>query len=280
MTTTSGISYADRSERAKLRFTGPQRAWFLHQIMTNDFDPIDAGEARAAALLTVHGRMVGFLEAVATEDAILAHFEYELAESLPAAIRHYVFATQVEIDDVTDDYGLMLVVGDEWHAAASAAAPGAPLHPTDSLGEPAGYVWIERAAVPGAIGALDAAEASEDELESIRISNGVARWGRDMNEKTIPQEARIEGNAVHFEKGCYVGQEAMAKIHFRGKVNRLLRRLDASEPLEVGAEVKLDDAKVGTVTSSAGAKALAIIKRTVEPGTVVDIGGAEAKVVA
>jgi folate-binding protein YgfZ len=274
------IRYADRSSRAKLRFTGPQRAWFLHQIMTNDFDPIEPGEARAAALLTVHGRMVGYLEAVATEDSILAHFEPELAGTLPDAIRHYVFATQVEIDDVGDEYGLILVMGDAWREAAISAAPGAPLQTTHSLGEPAGYVWVERGVMGDVIEALSAREADEDELEAIRIANGVARWGRDMNEKTIPQEARIEDHAVHFEKGCYVGQEAMAKIHFRGKVNRLLRRLDANEPVSVGAEVKMGDTKVGTVTSSAGAKALAIIKHSIEPGTVVDIGGAEAKVVA
>ena len=278
--TRSELAYADRSDRAKLRFTGPQRAWFLHQIMTNDFDPIEAGEARAAALLTVHGRMVGYLEAVATEDSILVHFEPELAGTLPDAIRHYVFATQVEIDDVTEDYGLILVAGDGWQEAATAAAPGAPLQTTHSLGEPAGYVWVERGALSDVIAALSAREAGEEELESIRIANGVARWGRDMDQKTIPQEARIEDHAVHFEKGCYVGQEAMAKIHFRGKVNRLLRRLDANEPVSVGMDVMVGDAKVGTVTSSSGAKALAILKRSIEPGTVVDIGGAEAKVVA
>ena len=274
------IRYADRSDRAKLRFTGPQRAWFLHQIMTNDFDPIDAGEERAAALLTPHGRMVGYMEAVATEDAILAHFEPELAETLPDAIRRYVFATQVEVDDVTDDLGLILVVGEGWHKKAGEAAPEGVLHGTSSLGVPAGYVWVDRATVADVVAALAAREVSEDELESIRIVNGVARWGRDMNEKTIPQEARIEDHAVHFEKGCYVGQEAMAKIHFRGKVNRLLRRLDANEPVSVGAEVKVGDTRVGTVTSSADSKALAILKHTIEPGSVVDVGGVEAKVVA
>ena len=72
----------------------------------------------------------------------------------------------------------------------------------------------------------------------------------------------------------------MAKIHFRGKVNRLLRRLDANEPVSVGAEVKVGDTRVGTVTSSADSKALAILKHTIEPGSVVDVGGVEAKVVA
>jgi folate-binding protein YgfZ len=274
------LLYADRSERAKLRFSGEQRAWFLHQIMTQSFDPLEAGESRASAMLTPHGRMVGYLEAVATEDAILVHFEPELRATFPDAIRRYVFATQVEIDDVTDDFGLVLVVGDEWRAEANKAVPEAPLQETTGLGEAAGYVWVPAARVSEVLAPLGGREASEEELESIRIRNGVSRWGRDMNEKTIPMEARIEDFAVHFEKGCYVGQEAMAKIHYRGRVNRLLRRLELNEPVPAGSDVTIDDTKVGTVTSSAGDRALALLKYTVEPGAVVLAGKAEAKVLA
>jgi len=277
------LVYADRSDRGKLRFTGEQRAWFLHQIMTQAFDPIAAGEVREAALLTAHGRMVGYLEAVATEDSFLVHFEPELNESFPEAIRRYVFATMVEITDVSDDMGLVLVGGSGWEAAAQAALPGAPVQSTSALGTAAGYVWMPRGQVDSLTTTLEGAGArriSEEELETVRIANGVARWGRDMNEKTIPMEARIEDVAVHFEKGCYVGQEAMAKIHFRGKVNRLLRRLEVSAPVDAGTEVTLDGTKVGTVTSTAGANALALLKHTIEPGAVVSIGSLDGKVVA
>ena len=108
-----GLVYMDRSDRTKLRFTGPQRAWFLHQILTQEFEDIEPGQAREAAMLTAHGRMVGYLEVLATEDALLAHMEPELSPEFPEAIRRYVFATQVEIDDVTDDYALILVAGDD-----------------------------------------------------------------------------------------------------------------------------------------------------------------------
>ena len=278
------LVYADRSERGKLRFTGEQRAWFLHQIMTQSFDPISPGEVREAALLTAHGRMVGYLEAVATDDSILTHFEPEITESFPDEIRRYVFATMVEITDVTEEMGLVLVAGPEWAATAKTAAPGAPIQTTSALGTPAGYVWTPRAEVPAVIDALagtGARRAAEEELETVRIGNGVARWGRDMTDKTIPMEARIEDVAVHFEKGCYVGQEAMAKIHFRGRVNRLLRRIEASAPIDSGADVTTPDGtKVGRVTSSAGPTALAILKYTVEPGTAVAVGEVDAKVVA
>jgi tRNA-modifying protein YgfZ len=273
--------YADRSERGKLRFTGEQRAWFLHQILTNDFEGLEPGTSTDAALLTVHGRMVGYLEALISEDTIWAHFEPELVPEFPEAISKYVLATRVEIEDLTQEMGLVLVAGPGWRDAASEAAPDALLHATSSLGTPAGYVWIDRDRVGELIETLEGAEvarADETELEDLRIANGVARWGRDMDSKTIPQEARIEGRAVHFEKGCYVGQEAMAKIHFRGKVNRTLRRLESSAPIEAGAQVDLDGAKVGTVTSASGARALALLRYTVEPGTVVSVGDVEAKV--
>jgi folate-binding protein YgfZ len=270
--------YADRSDRPKVAFTGPQRAWFLHQIMTNSFDPLDPGEAREAALLTPHGRMVGYLEAVATEDSILCHFEPELREKFPDAIGRYVFATQVEITDITEEMGLVLVAGTVPELTAGVAVQG-----THALGVPASYVWTRREKVGALIEGLSAAgfrSAGEDELEAIRIGNGVPRWGHDMNEKTLPQEARLEDVAIHFDKGCYVGQEAVAKIHFRGKVNRKLRRLEAEAPVTVGADATLDGQRVGVVTSSAGRHALAMLRYTIEPGEVVVAGDVEAKVLA
>lgn len=277
------ILIADRSERGKLRFTGPQRAWFLHQILTQSFEDMSPGEARDTALLTPHGRMLGYLEALAVEDAILCHFEPELRDSLPEAIGRYVFATQVEIEDVTDDMGLVLVVGESWMRAAMSANATAPVQPTAGLGVEAGYMWTSRAEVPEVVHALElagAAVASEDELERIRIGNGVPRWGRDMGPKTIPQEAGIEERAVHFAKGCYLGQEAMAKIQLRGKVNRHLRRLEARVPIAAGAEVTAHGEVVGTVTSAADGIALAMLRHTVEPGAEVRVGDVVAKIVA
>jgi tRNA-modifying protein YgfZ len=271
--------YADRSDRGKLRFTGPQRAWFLHQIMTNSFDPLVSGEAREAALLTPHGRMVGYLEGVATEDAILVHFEPELRATLPDAIRRYVFATQVEIGDATEEMGLVLATGGDLGEIAG----GVALQPTHALGVPAAYIWSERKGVQAVLSDLESAgyrAASEDDLEAIRIENGFPRWGHDMNEKTLPQEARLEDVAIHFDKGCYVGQEAVAKIHFRGKVNRKLRKLQVDQPVSVGADATLAGERVGVVTSSAGKYALAMLRYTIEPGEVVIAGDVEAKVVA
>lgn len=273
------LVYADRSDRGKLRFTGPQRAWFLHQIMTQAFEDIAPGDARDTAMITAHGRMLGYLEVLATDDALLAHFEPALVASLPDEIRRYVFATQVEIEDVSADMGLVLIAGAGWE---SAVPDGAVVHPTTSLGIPAAYLWAPATDVAATIAAATQAgarEASEEELESIRIANGVARWGYEMDLKTFPQEAGIEERAVHFDKGCYVGQEAMAKIHFRGKVNRRLALIQSDDGLERGAEVVAEGATVGKVTSAAGGRGLALVKHTVAPDTTVSVGESSARVV-
>jgi len=279
---TAGNLYADRSDRGKLELTGPQRAWFLHQILTQAFEDIEPGEARDTALITAHGRMVGYMEALATDDALRLHFEPELIETLPDALQRYVFATQVAIEDVTNDFGLVLVVGPGWDELARTVAPDASAHRTLSLGVPAGYLWVAKDGVDEVLVALKEAgvqEATEDELEALRVERGMARWGRDMTDKTLPPEAGLDDIAVHYDKGCYVGQEAMAKIRFRGKVNRKLRRLRADSAITVGSDITLDDSKVGTVTSAAGGRALALVRHSVEPGTQVTAGSTTATVI-
>jgi tRNA-modifying protein YgfZ len=272
--------YADRSARGKLRLSGEQDLWFLHQILTQSFEDMSDGDVRDAALLTAHGRMVGYLEAIRANGSVLVHFEDSLIGSLPEALRRYVFATRVEIEDLTDSHGLVLIVGDGWRDLASSVALQAVLHPTRSVGADAGYLWIERSEVEGVIAALEASgcdAASESDLEVLRIDNVVPRWGKDMGPKTIPQEVGLDRWAVHFDKGCYVGQEAMAKIHFRGKVNRRLARLEGSGLTE-GATVASDGTMVGTVTSVAGGRGLAVLKHTIEPGQTVEVDGQEVRV--
>ena len=276
------ILVADRSDRGKLRFSGEQRAWFLDQILTQSFDPIEPGETRDAAMITAHGRMTAYLEALATKEAILCHFEADLKDSLPDAIRKYVFATRVEIEDVTDERGLVLIAGEGWRELAEKTVPVPRHHATRSLGIPAGYVWLDRVYVSDVLSGLEQAgarAATEDDLEAIRIERGVPRWGYEMDTKTFPQEAGIDELAVHYDKGCYLGQEAMAKIHFRGKVNRRLAKLEAEGALEVGIDLTRDEKPVGKVTSALNGRGLALVSHTVEPGTQVLAGEVRVKVV-
>jgi len=272
--------FADRSNRAKLRVHGPKRLWFLHQQLTQAFEDMAPGAVRDAAMITVHGRMRGYLETVATEDAVLCHFEPELRPGLIEELSRFAPLIPVEIDDVTEDWGLVLVAGPEWKEGAR-LCPHAIMHETASLGVPAAYLWMPAETTAKALHVL--AEqgfepAAEERLEALRIELGVPRWGREMDFKTFPQEVGVDERAVHYNKGCYLGQEAMAKIHFRGKVNRRLARLGSLQPMPSGAEVILQGKKIGAVTSSSNGRALAMVRAEVEPGTEVMVGGSAATV--
>ena len=278
---TDRLMWADRSERGKLRFTGPQRAWFLHQILTQHFEDIQPSDARAATLLTAHGRMVGYMEVVATDDELLMHFEPELIDSLPAAIQFYVLATDVKIEDVSDEMGLLFVSGKGAKSAVDSLGPSVIVHPTEELGIEAFYLWVARehlGVVAAAVSDAGAIPATEEQLEAIRIANGIPRWGREMDDKTFPQEVAIDERAVHYDKGCYVGQEAMAKIHLRGKVNRRLRTLESDDALAPGTELTSGDEKVGVVTSWLGTQGLGMLRYTIYPGDLVTSGDHKVKV--
>ena len=264
----------------KLRLTGEQRLWFLHQLLTQDFEDMSPGEARDALMLTAHRRIRAFVESVATDDALLMHGEAALRETFPDELRRYVFATRVEIEDVTDDFGLILMVGSDWEEVARDVAPAAISHPTRSVGAEAGYLWVtstDVVEVKATLKGRGAGEIGEGELEQLRIEHRIPRWGAEMDEKTFPQEVAIDSSAVHYEKGCYLGQEAMAKIHFRGKVNRRLVRLALSSPVEEG-DLMLADERVGRITTSQGSDALAVIRVTVPDEARLTVGSASATI--
>jgi folate-binding protein YgfZ len=131
-----------------------------------------------------------------------------------------------------------------------------------------------------------ATAVTEDAAEIVRVESGRPRYGLDIDENTIPQEAGLNERAVSFTKGCYVGQETVARLHYRGKPNRHLRGLRLSEPIASGAELHLGERPVGALTSTVlsptfGPIGLALLRREAEPGAILAVGdrGATATVV-
>jgi folate-binding protein YgfZ len=123
-----------------------------------------------------------------------------------------------------------------------------------------------------------AGAVGEDAAELVRVESGRPRYGIDVDESTIPQEAGLNKRAVSFTKGCYVGQETVARLHYKGKPNRHLRGLLLSEPVPTGAELRLGERAVGTLTSSVlsparGPIGLALVRREAEPGATLAVGG-------
>ena len=132
--------------------------------------------------------------------------------------------------------------------------------------------------------ALGVDEVPHEVAEVLRVESGRPRLGLDMDGNTIPEEAGLNERAVSFEKGCYVGQETVARLHYRGKPNRHLRGLRLSEPVERGVAIELGEREVGTVGSvvespTLGPIALALVRREAEPGATVSVCGADAEVV-
>ncbi len=122
-----------------------------------------------------------------------------------------------------------------------------------------------------------ATEVSEAAAEILRVEHGRPRYGIDLDDSTIPQEAGLNERAVSFTKGCYVGQETVARLHYRGKPNRHLRGLRLSEPVAPGADLRLGERSVGHVSSSVispthGPIGLALVRREAEPGAIVEVG--------
>jgi folate-binding protein YgfZ len=125
--------------------------------------------------------------------------------------------------------------------------------------------------------AAGAVEVSEGAAEILRIESGRPRFGREMTEQLMPAEAGITERAVDFEKGCYIGQEPVARLHYKGRPNRRLRGLRLSEPVDGGAILRLGERDIGVVGSSClspalGPIALAVVRREAEEGDTVDVG--------
>jgi folate-binding protein YgfZ len=133
--------------------------------------------------------------------------------------------------------------------------------------------------------AAGAVAVSEAAAECLRIESGRPRYGVDLDESVIPQEAGLNARAVSFTKGCYVGQETVARLFYKGKPNRELRGLRSAEQLAPGTALRFADREVGTVTSSAvsprlGPVALALVRREAPIESVVDAGAGQTAVVS
>jgi folate-binding protein YgfZ len=301
---TDGCGLIDRSERGKLALTGTERKSFLAGQVTNDIEGLQAGNGCYAAFLTHKGKMLGDLRVLAAEDPdteaeLLLDTERATLQALFDMVRRFKIGYDVELHKRTVQRGLLSLVGPGARAAAGAddLPPDEHAH---RAGEVAGHpvrliatdVGIDvlcdaddTDAVREALLATGAEPVSEEAAEILRVERGRPRYGYDLDDATIPQEAGLNDRAVSFTKGCYVGQETVARLFYRGKPNRHLRGLRLSEAVQSGAELRLGERVVGRLASSLvspthGPIALALVRREAAPGDTVAVeGGATAQVV-
>jgi len=291
-------------------FRGPKAASALNGLVTNDVEALPVGQGQNALALTAKGRLVADMLVARTEsDEFLLAMLPDALTAWMALVRKYVNPRLATITDESAERSTWMVFGPQ--AARAVAELGGGAHTVEDLanvmvsGLGAWPVWkhdhwnigpatvrLIRTpmlhALPGFLIIADARDAAlvgdlvarsgrpianRPVFNVARIEGGRPMLGVDMDESTIPQEANLDAlNAISFTKGCYTGQEVVARVHFRGHVNRHLRGLEAASPIPQGARLlDADGRDVGDVRSTAesprrGAIALAMVRREVVPG--------------
>ena len=298
---TEGCGLIDRSARGgRLAFTGEDAAAFLEGQVTNAVTSLAAGEGCYAALLTNKGKMLGDLRLLRTADGVLLDCERVGLQPVFDALRRAMVGWRVELHKRTLESAHLALVGPHAREVAGAAAEGLGAaehaHRAATIaGTPVRLVVTDlgldvlteardAAGVRAALQGAGAVEVGEDAAEVVRVESGRPRYGVDLDDSVIPQEAGLNARAVSFTKGCYVGQETVARLHYKGKPNRHLRGLRLSAPAPAGTPLLLGEREVGRLTSSVrsprlGPIGLAIVRREAGPGATLSAGEVTAEVV-
>jgi folate-binding protein YgfZ len=283
-----------RRKRGIISVRGPDAAEYLQGQLTNDIEALSPGDGCYAALLDRKGHLQGDMRVLRLHEA-----DYWLdleTDPAPAVLKHlrtYSIGREVEMEDVAGRWAVFSVIGPR----------AAELTGTDGLGPEHGQRYrewdgtevlavatdtgvdlISRAdqaeALERKLAAAGVAPVGDEAAEVVRIESGRPRFGLDMGPEAMPAEAGIVERAVDFEKGCYIGQEPVARLHYRGKPNRTLRGLRLSGPAASGEPLRLGEKEVGTVGSTClspalGTIALAIVRREAADGDRVSVGDGE-----
>jgi folate-binding protein YgfZ len=313
---TAGAALVDRCARGAVLVEGPDGLKFLQSLLSQDIDTLADGQGTHTLLLQPQGKLDTDLRLLRVGDTAWLDCEVGRGEALAGSLRRFRIRIKAEIEDRTGAWGCLTLRGPEV-AARLEAAGGPPLpeqlHAHVPWGHDTATTRLVRADWPGgppgadlvgpvaeleglwtALRAAGFQPAGLTAYEAARVRAGVPRQGLDIDERTIPQEAFLELDAVSFTKGCFLGQELVCRIDSRGHVNRLLRSLrfaeggagsiDTTPP--AGAGIVVADKEVGALTtvarSEGGVVALGYVRREVEvPADVlVRWSGGEAAAVA
>jgi len=291
---TRGAGLLDRSERGKLALTGAEAREFLHGQVSNDIEALTPGRGCYAAFLTHKGKMLGDLRVLDLGGELFLDTERATLQELFNLLRRTMLGRDVELHKRTVERGLLSVIGPEARTVTGAGELGAAeydnapgqiggarvtLVATD-LGVDVICEAADTGEVTSALWAAGAAPVSEAATEVVRVESGRPRYGVDLDDSVIPQEADLNSRAVSFTKGCYVGQETVARLYYRGKPNRHLRGLRLEGPAASGDPLQLGERAVGRLGSvvqspTLGWIALAIVRREAGVGDVVAVGDGE-----
>lgn len=285
-----GVAITWRSWRGGLRVTGQERAPFLHRLLSGRVTGLAVGTGSHALLLDQRGKVIADLDLWIDEDQILLLADTRVLSTVASVLRRYILRSAVSIEAIDDS--TVLALGGPGVAEVLARVEAEPptqgaLVATEIDGsevrvlqrwrEPRSFEMLVQAADAVALwralaGAGDVIPAGWTASEVLRVESGIPAQGAELTGSELPQEVRLEG-AIDFDKGCYLGQETVARIHYRGHVNRLLCGLRTDELVAPGDRLICGDRPTGQVTSTAvsallGPVALAYVRTDdSEPGT-------------
>jgi folate-binding protein YgfZ len=301
-----GSALVDLPDRRVLAVTGPQRIKFLHNIVSNDLQSRRPGQGTLAALMDVKGHLVALMRALVTEDAVHLEMPSDRLDVVEPLLVHYRVGAPVRFArPPVVVLGLMGPRATEAMRRAGAELPaemGREDHVLTTLGGrrvrivragdfPAGGYVVhaspeDAASVSEALAAAGATHVRPATLDVLRVEDGRPWYGPDVTEENLLHETGLVGEYHSPSKGCYVGQEVVARLEARGAhVNKMLRGLRLQAPVERGAVIRVEGKDVGVVTTSGvsprlGPVAMAFVHRSrAEAGTVVEVAGTPATVV-
>ncbi len=268
----AGNGYVDLSHRDVVTITGPDRLTWLHALTTQYFEGMRPGTSTTALLLSPTGHIEHAMYGFDDGETFWLHTEPGAAAALVEWLQKMVFMSRVEIKDVTDDYAIVWRPGAVGEAAGLVVRAGADSLDGHEVFVPRGELasYVSSAGQPAGVWAY----------EALRIEAGAPRLGLDTDERAIPNEVGWLGVGVHLEKGCYRGQETVARVHNLGRPPRRLVRLHLDGSVDHlpahGYAVRAGEKQVGFVGSAArhheyGPIALALIKRSVDPEAVLEV---------
>jgi folate-binding protein YgfZ len=294
-----GAGLLDRSERGKVKLTGADAAEYLHSQITNDVEGLEPGQGAYAALLDRKGHIQADMRVLRLSPGeIWIDVEPAALEGVLKHLRMYSIGREVEIADVGAEWAITSLIGPASPTVSGVEGLG-PEHAQrvdDSGGTEILAVATDlgidlitkgedAAGLRARLAGGGAEPVTEEAAEIVRVESGRPRLGPEMGPEHMPAEAGIVERAIDFEKGCYIGQEPVARLHYKGRPNRTLRGLRLSASAPTGSALRLGEKEVGAVGTTAispahGPIALAIVRREAETGDTVEVDGAgEAEVV-
>ncbi|MBZ9752625.1 folate-binding protein [Deinococcus sp. HMF7604] len=276
-----------RIPSSSLRVTGADRVDFVHGQMTNNLRAAPTPGLVACAFLNVRGQIEQFARVYRREQDVYIHLDEGQADALAARLRRYIVFDQVEIQDTSADLRTVHVwqavdvpswdlAGGEAQLLAldGAAVLAGRVNRTGTPGLDLHYLAREEAAV---LAALPGSERPLEDLDAARVTAGLPDITRDALEGTLPQEVGLDLSgplpAISYRKGCYVGQEIMARLEARGNARYHLARLEGAGPWPAGSEVTHEGRVVGQAGLHAGPGSVTRIRKDLPQGAAVEVAG-------